>query len=1153
MSRHTTIVRGHKGGKGGSGAAPRAAREDPNTLQSFATARVVELASEGPCHGLTNDLESVFFDGTPVLNPDGTQNFNGVRIHQKLGYPDGAPIPGLEGTELEKVVEGDSEVTNADGTPAGGITGSVARAVTDLTADAIRVKIYLPALTEQNTSNGDLKESSVNFSVQMSVDGAAYVTHYNVDLAGKTVAPYQAEYRVEIDQTYAPPQSSILVRVVRNTIDADTVAVNNRTYFSSYTVVHDVKLSYPHTAMLGVEIDSSQFGSGSIPTRHYEWDGRILSIPNNWDPETRLYSPSVWDGGFVDVDPETQPAANNPVWIVWDLLTNKRYGLGERVSPEQIDKFAFHDAAQYCDGLVDDGNGGTEPRYVFDGIINTRQPALTVLQAVCASFRGQLYWGTDQVSMMIDKPESVTKLVDPSNVVDGRIEYSGGDIKDVHTIAQVTWWDRDNEFRPTIEVYEDPEAIEALGVHIVDLICAGCTSQAQARRYGKAYLYSERHENEMAHWKASQDHMVVRPGEIVEIADPVVAGERFGGRIKSFARNSPPGFDTLVIDSPITQNPSVLYSVVVELSDGTISASATHQIGAFTPSPLDTLILTTGALDAVKDPDVNQQFVVTSTPLAGVEIPGVSPTQWRVLGIEEVDVGLFNVSAIRHDPNKYAIIEENIVFPETVVSQIPTGALTPVTDASVQFYETLFNGAYSYNAEVSWRASTDARVRTYEFSVNFRTSEPSFPEVFSWVPLSSTSALTTTLPNLPPDVTAIDVKIVAVDGIGNRSPDFITAFDVGTQAVIPGPVQNFSATTNFTQMFLTWDALTAGVDPATGLAADTDLLALSHYEIRYSAALTGATWGGAEILVSNIPKEATSTTGPALSGTWFIKAFDITGRSSEVAAEFVIAFRNSIPYNLIQTLTEDPAFSGTKTNTQVVGNNLQLVLGDVMADWAALEDAVPLSGILDYSAEITGLYDFATDPVDLGAVFFVRVSSDVNAGVVNVGGNFMSGWFTLAGLERMSGDAISPTLVEVQVRVTDDDPGGAPTWSDWIKIPASMDIRARGLEFRLRLVTDNAQYSPDVDRARVDVELPTRSEQGTDTTSAVGAKAVTYAAAFQATPDTTVTVEDEVEGDYFTVDNKTREGFDINMFAAGGGRVARAVAYIATGSGQELS
>lgn len=500
-------IRGHGGGGGESQHTPI---EAPDTLISTAFARILDLVSEGPILGLVNGLQSIFFDRTPLQNGDGSLNFKNVQIETRLGTQDQAHIAGFPSVESETSVG----VLLENGTP-------WTHNFTNLQLDAIRVLITVPSLTKTDTSNGDVNGTTVAYAIDVAVDGGAYVEKYSNAFRGKTTSNYQRSHRVDLP----PATTGWNVRVRRLTADTSSSYIQDKIYLSSYTEIIDGKFSYPNSAAIGTAIDSSQFGQ--IPQRGFELYGRIIRVPSNYDPETRTYA-GIWDGEFI------LAWTNNPVWIYYDMITHPRYGLGAWIDEDLVDKWSLYSLAQWCDELVDDGKGGTEPRFTCNVYIQTRQEAYTLIRDLASVFRGIQYYAEGGIYTTADRPEDPEVLYTNANVIDGIFEYASTARRARHSVVSVMWNDPDNFFEATPEFVEDDESVERFGINEYQIVGFGCTSQGQAHRMAKYVLATEKYEGGAVTFKVGLDGTFVRLGKVIRIADMTRAGVRLGGRIKLY-------------------------------------------------------------------------------------------------------------------------------------------------------------------------------------------------------------------------------------------------------------------------------------------------------------------------------------------------------------------------------------------------------------------------------------------------------------------------------------------------------------------------------------------------------------------------------------------------------------------------------------------
>ena len=524
------------GKKGDSGGEQRTPIEAPDSLISTAFARILDLVSEGPIVGLANGLKSIYFDRTPLQNADGTFNFKNVQVETRVGTQDQEYIPGFPAVESETGV-GLLLTTSTPWT----------RAFTNLQLTAARVTIRAPQMTEQNKENGDVNGSSVTFAIDIAVDGGAYTEIYRNAFTGKTTSNYQRSIRIDF------PTASVSgwnLRVRRITADSTDSAIQNKIYLDSYTEIIDGKFSYPNSALIHVAIDSSQFGA--IPQRGYELLGRIIRIPSNYNPYTRVYT-GIWDGTFV------LSWTNNPAWIFYDMATHPRYGLGAWIDEANIDKWGLYEIAQHCDELVSDGKGGQEPRFTCNAFIQARQEAYLLMQDLAGVFRGMQFYLEGGIYAVADKPEDPEVLYTNANVIDGKFEYASSPRRSRHSVVSVTWNDPANFFNAVPEFVEDEESVERFGINELNVVSFGCTSQGQAHRAGRYILGTEKYEAGVVSFKVGLDGTFVTPGKVVRVADKMRAGIRIGGRIvEYFSDDTPVG--TSVTDessAPLTDESSV--------------------------------------------------------------------------------------------------------------------------------------------------------------------------------------------------------------------------------------------------------------------------------------------------------------------------------------------------------------------------------------------------------------------------------------------------------------------------------------------------------------------------------------------------------------------------------------------------------------------
>ncbi|EPD7163698.1 host specificity protein J, partial [Escherichia coli] len=525
-------------GKGSSkGHTPREAKDN---LKSTQLLSVIDAISEGPVEGPVDGLKSVLLNSTPVLDSEGNTNISGVTVVFRAGEQEQTPPEGFESsgseTVLGKEVKYDTPIT---------------RTITSANIDRLRFTFGVQALVE-TTSKGDRNPSEVRLLVQIQRNGG-WVTEKDITIKGKTTSQYLASVVVG----NLPPRP-FNIRMRRMTPDSTTDQLQNKTLWSSYTEIIDVKQCYPNTALVGVQVDSEQFGSQQV-SRNYHFRGRILQVPSNYNPQTRQYS-GIWDGTL-------KPAySNNMAWCLWDMLTHPRYGMGKRLGAADVDKWALYVIGQYCDQSVPDGFGGTEPRITCNAYLTTQRKAWDVLSDFCSAMRCMPVWNGQTLTFVQDRPSDKVWIYNRSNVVmpdDGApFRYSFSALKDRHNAVEVNWIDPDNGWETATELVEDTQAIARYGRNVTKMDAFGCTSRGQAHRAGLWLIKTELLETQTVDFSVGAEGLRHVPGDVIEICDDDYAGISIGGRV--LAVNSQAR--TLTLDREIMLPSSA--TTLISLVDG---------------------------------------------------------------------------------------------------------------------------------------------------------------------------------------------------------------------------------------------------------------------------------------------------------------------------------------------------------------------------------------------------------------------------------------------------------------------------------------------------------------------------------------------------------------------------------------------------------
>ena len=617
---------------GGKGHTPREAKDNLKSTQMMS---VIDAIGEGPVEGPVKGLQSILVNKTPLTDTDGNPVIHGVTAVWRAGEQEQTPPEGFESSGAETALG--VEVTKAK---------PVTRTITSANIDRLRVTFGVQSLVE-TTSKGDRNPSSVRLLIQLE-RGGHWVTEKDITINGKTTSQYLTS--VIIGNL---PERPFNIRMVRETADSTTDQLQNRTLWSSYTEIIDVKQSYPNTAIVGLQVDAEQFGGQQMAV-NYHIRGRIIQVPSNYDPEKRTYS-GIWDGTL-------KPAySNNPAWCLWDMLTHPRYGMGKRLGAADVDKWALYALGQYCDQPVPDGFGGTEPRMTFNAYLSQQRKAWDVLGDFCSAMRCMPVWNGQTLTFVQDRPSDVVWTYTAGNVVTGEdgvsFHYSFSALKDRHTAVEVNYTDPQNGWQTSTELVEDPDAILRYGRNLLKMDAFGCTSRGQAHRAGLWVIKTELLETQTVDFSVGAEGLRHTPGDIIEISDNAYAGTVIGGRILSVDNAS----RTLTLDREVTLPEKGTSTVnLINGSGKPVSVDVTGQ-----PSP-----------DRIQISTLPDGVVEHS--IWGLALPGLRRRLFRCVAIRENADGTFAITAVQHVPEKEAIVDNGATFEPL------SGSLNSVTPPAVQ-------------------------------------------------------------------------------------------------------------------------------------------------------------------------------------------------------------------------------------------------------------------------------------------------------------------------------------------------------------------------------------------------------------------------------------------------------------------------------------
>ncbi|WP_431646520.1 phage tail protein [Enterobacter hormaechei] len=646
------------GRKGGSSSS-RTPTEQPDDLQSVAKAKILVALGEGEFAGQLTGKD-IYLDGTALENADGSQNFSGVTWEFRSGTQAQKYIQGIPGTENEISVG--TEVTSAT---------AWTRTFTNTQLSAVRLRLKWPSLFKQE-DDGDLVGYSVNYAIDLQTDGGTWQTVLNTSVTGKTTSGYERSHRIDLPQA----GSTWTIRLRKITADANSAKIGDTMTLQSFTEVIDAKLRYPNTALLYIEFDSSQF-NGSIPQISCEPRGRVIRVPDTYDPETRSYS-GTWTGAFK------WAWTDNPAWIFYDLVVSDRFGLGHRLTAANIDKWTLYQVAQYCDQMVPDGKGGngTEPRYICNVYIQDRNDAYTVLRDFAAIFRGMTYWGGDQIVALADMPRDVDYSYTRANVVGGRFTYSSSTTKTRYTTALVSWSDPGNAYADAMEPVFEQALVARYGFNQLEMTAIGCTRQSEANRKGRWGILTN-NKDRVVSFDVGLDGNIPQPGYIIAVADELLSGKVMGGRI------------------------SAVNGRVIKL-DRVADAAAGDRLILNLPSGASQ----SRTIQAVNGESVTVTTAYSETPQAEavwvVESNELYAQQYRVVSVADNDDGTFTITGAWHDPDKYARIDTGAIIDQRPVSVIPPGNQSPPENIVISSFSVVQQNISVETMRVSWDQAQNA-------------------------------------------------------------------------------------------------------------------------------------------------------------------------------------------------------------------------------------------------------------------------------------------------------------------------------------------------------------------------------------------------------------------------------------------------------------
>jgi predicted phage tail protein len=1089
---------GGGGGKGGPANSTSVPSEADDSLQSVQFASVLDLISEGEIDGIENGVQGIYLDGTPVQSSSGTDNFTGYTVVTRTGTQAQSYIANTNGIESEQAVN--VEITAA---------ASVTRQINDSDVDRARITVQVPAL-QIIEDDGDIIGHSVSIRCRVQYNGGGYTTVFEDTISGKTTNAYQRDYIINLSGAFP-----VDIRLERISPDESSARRQNRTFWFSYTEIIDEKFRYPNSALAFLRFDSRQFKG--IPARKYLVRGIKVQLPSNATVDTTTYLgrvtyAGVWDGTFG-----AATWTNDPAWCLWDLLTNTRYGAG--IPSTSLDRYDFYAISQYCNELVSNGRGGLEPRFSCNVLINSRDEVYNVIQEFVALFRGIAYYGAGAMVVLQDKPSDPQYLLTPSNVVDGLFNYSGSSQKARHTTATVAYQDYDNLGEVSYEYVEDTAAVAKYGIVNKDIKAVGCYSQGQAHRAGKWALLSEQNLTETCTFSVSIDSgIVLRPGMVIDVADPMKAGSRRGGRIKTATTTTV----TLDNSAGITLGASPTISVL--MPTGLVETRTISSLVA------GVVTVTTAFSEA---PNAQSIWIIQDT--------GLQTQQFRVVSVAEAEDGIYGVTALAYNSSIYASIESNLKLQTRDITNL---SALPQSPTGLTGTEHLYIDGQNVRSafELSWIPPLQ-RVQSYRVIYRLNNN--------NWIQLETNSP-SIRIEGL--DAGTLQVKVQSINSIGGVSNPAIASFSLSGKTAPPGNVQNLTIEPiSNNSARLRWDA-----------TVDLDVRVGGKVQIRHTNITDGTgSWTNSVDLIPAVAGYNTEAIVPLVEGEILVKFEDSGGRHSVSEASVLVDLPNALGNFLVQSRREDadvPPFQGNKTNVFYDEGYDALVLdGDEFLDDVPDFDAIVA---MDFTGNIqsSGTYEFA-NTLDLGASY----SIDLKRFFVTTGFYPSDPIDSRTGLvdswEDFDGAVVDKVNAKLYVRKTPDDPAGTPTWSAWQEF-VNGTFGGRAFQFKAELLSNDPAQNILVDQLGYEATFQRRSEQSAvAVSSGAGTKSITFDKPFftgtaslggvnTSLPSVGIVAQNLATGDYVNVSNVSRTGFDVTFRNSAGTAVSRDFLWTAVGFGR---
>ena len=1120
------------------------------SVQSRQAVNIIEVLSEGEIEGFpsaagltkgTNaysraSLKDIFLDKTSIVKQtadsnnvvDADFNFQQVVFNSRFGTANQTFIPAI--SDIETEVSVNAPVTNA---------ASVTRTITQSTTDAVRVTIRFDALININEKDGKNLGTVVDVFILITENNGrttrfdknqitgtgpgGFLNLFTVptsafSIRGKSRSAYAKDFRITLREDTVFP---IQVTVGRDSSDSTSERVTDTFSWSSFTRIIDEQRPYPNVAHTYLRFDAEQFPS--IPRRLYRIRGIKVKIPHNATVD-QTNGRLIYSGTFNGTLTTATHWTTDPAWILFDLITNSRYGLGEHITETQLDKYSFYSASVYASALVDDGQGGQEPRFSCNVVLNKRTDAFKTVMALSSVMRAMTFWGAGSLTLTQDRPTDASYLFNLSNVTSEGFIYSGTSLKTRSTVVSVSYFDMTNQ-EPDFETVEDTTAKNKYGIIHKKITGFGCTSRNQARRLGRFILFEEQNSTETISFTTGiSEGVVVRPGQVIEVSDPVRAGLRRGGRISSATTTTITVDNTADTDLDATNNATV--SVV--MPDGSVEKKDVSNISG-------AVITVSSAFSSA--PNRNSIWILENTTL--------QTTQWRVVSVNE-DKDNYAIVGTAYNSGKFAFIEDGSALPVrniTILNEPVPAPSAPIVT------EEFFTEGSRARTRLNIDFNPVPRAIHYDLKYqvdngNFKTLRSNTPEFQILDSLEGTYSfeLVSIAPNLE----------------SSANPTTFTHIAVGKSA-IPSDVTGLTAEPISDKLVrLRWN-----------ISSDLDVTHGGRVYVRHSTKTDGTgTFSNATDLIEALAGNTTTAEVPYLEGEYILKFQDDGGRFSAGEASVVIDLPDNLAPLIALTRREDldtPKFQGTKTNVafDAVTNSLNLTgtgLFDAITNFDLETSIDDIGGIAPL-----GTYEFGgaagTSFLDLGGVFSLDLKRHFLTEAFFPSDQFDS----ISDIDaRVDFDGLTATKVnaEMLVAVTQADPSsGSPTYTAFQTF-ANGTYKGRGFKFKVNLTSEDPDQDIKVSQLGYTASFQRRTEQSTTTiASGAGAKVITFTDSFftgtsaiggvnSNLPSIGITAQNMASGDYFELSSISGTGFTVHFKNSSNASIDRNFTYQAVGFGK---